>query len=121
MRYIALLRAVNVGGRTVKMDRLRVLFEEMKLRNVETFIASGNVIFETTASAAPLEVEDRKASRETLWLGADGALGDRLCGGAMHAPFSDPPLPRLRAFKSLARSLAKVATAARQHVRASRA
>jgi uncharacterized protein (DUF1697 family) len=50
MRYIALLRAVNVGGRTVKMDRLRQLFEAMKLRNVETFIASGNVIFETTAN-----------------------------------------------------------------------
>ena len=55
MRYVALLRAVNVGGRTVKMDRLRTLFEELKLRNVETFIASGNVIFESTAGASALE------------------------------------------------------------------
>lgn len=48
-RYIALLRAINVGGRTVKMDRLRASFEAMGLAKVETFIASGNVIFETTA------------------------------------------------------------------------
>ena len=49
MRYIAFLRAINAGGHMVKMDRLRVLFEALKLRNVETFIASGNVIFETSS------------------------------------------------------------------------
>jgi uncharacterized protein (DUF1697 family) len=45
-RYVAFLRAINVGGHTVKMDRLRALFEELPLKNVSTFIASGNVIFE---------------------------------------------------------------------------
>jgi len=45
-RYVAFLRAINVGGHTVKMDRLRSLFEELSFANVETFIASGNVIFE---------------------------------------------------------------------------
>jgi uncharacterized protein (DUF1697 family) len=45
-RYIAFLRAINVGGRTVKMDRLRELFEAMKFKDVSTFIASGNVIFD---------------------------------------------------------------------------
>jgi len=45
-RYIAFLRAINVGGHTVKMAELRVLFERLGFRNVETFIASGNVIFE---------------------------------------------------------------------------
>ena len=44
-RYIAFLRAINVGGRTVKMDRLRELFEAMKFTDVSTFIASGNVVF----------------------------------------------------------------------------
>jgi uncharacterized protein (DUF1697 family) len=47
-RYIAFLRAINVGGRTVKMDVLRQHFEALDFANVETFIASGNVIFETT-------------------------------------------------------------------------
>jgi uncharacterized protein (DUF1697 family) len=45
--YIAFLRAINVGGHTVKMDVLRQLFESFGCSNVETFIASGNVLFET--------------------------------------------------------------------------
>lgn len=43
--YIAFLRAINVGGHTVKMDHLRGLFEALGYGDVETFIASGNVIF----------------------------------------------------------------------------
>jgi uncharacterized protein (DUF1697 family) len=46
-KYIAFLRAINVGEHTVKMDTLRQLFESLGFSNVETFIASGNVIFET--------------------------------------------------------------------------
>jgi uncharacterized protein (DUF1697 family) len=48
-RCIAFLRAVNVGGRTVKMAALRGEFEAFGFTGVETFIASGNVIFETQA------------------------------------------------------------------------
>ena len=44
-RYIAFLRAINVGGHTVKMEVLRRLFEDAGLADVETFIASGNIIF----------------------------------------------------------------------------
>ena len=47
MKYVAFLRAVNVGGRIVKMERLKKIFEELRLKNVKTFIQSGNVIFET--------------------------------------------------------------------------
>jgi len=55
-KYIAFLRAINVGGHTVKMDHLSKLFEALGFSNVETFIASGNVIFETTAkNTATLE------------------------------------------------------------------
>lgn len=46
--YIAFLRAINVGGHVVKMDRLRALFSELGLENVRTYIQSGNVFFETT-------------------------------------------------------------------------
>ncbi|MBP7998816.1 MAG: DUF1697 domain-containing protein [Chloroflexi bacterium] len=46
-QLIAFLRAINVGGHTVKMDRLRDLFGQMGFAHVETFIASGNVIFTT--------------------------------------------------------------------------
>lgn len=46
-KYVALLRAINVGGHTVKMADLRTLFEQLAFANVKTFIASGNVIFDT--------------------------------------------------------------------------
>ena len=45
-RTFAFLRAINVGGHTVTMGRLQALFEELGLSKVETFIASGNLIFE---------------------------------------------------------------------------
>jgi len=45
-RFVAFLRAINVGGHVVKMDQLRQLFEALGFAKVETFIASGNVIFE---------------------------------------------------------------------------
>lgn len=48
-RYVAFLRAINVGGHVVKMAELRKLFESMGLDSVETFIASGNVVFESAA------------------------------------------------------------------------
>jgi len=55
-RYVAFLRAINVGSHVVKMDRLRALFIEMGYTDVETFIASGNVAFTATArSGASLE------------------------------------------------------------------
>ena len=47
-RLIAFLRAINVGGHTVTMAQLRKEFEALDLKEVETFIASGNVVFETT-------------------------------------------------------------------------
>ena len=53
MRYIAFLRAINVGGHNVKMDALLKLFQALEFSNVETFIASGNVIFETRVADAP--------------------------------------------------------------------
>jgi uncharacterized protein (DUF1697 family) len=43
--YVALLRGINVGGHVVRMDRLRALFAEAGLSGVQTFIASGNVLF----------------------------------------------------------------------------
>lgn len=66
-RLIAFLRAINVGGHNVKMDRLRGLFESLGLSNVETFIASGNVIFDPpTESAETLEKRIEDHLRESL-------------------------------------------------------
>jgi uncharacterized protein (DUF1697 family) len=54
--YIALLRAVNVGGRFYKMADLRGHLTESGLEDVETYIQSGNVRFRTPMrSAAKVE------------------------------------------------------------------
>ena len=55
MRYVAFLRAVNVGKRIVKMERLKASCEALDLANVATFIASGNVVFDARRGAAGLE------------------------------------------------------------------
>lgn len=48
MKYIALLRGINVGGKSIiKMADLKKVFEEEGLKNVSTYINSGNVLFET--------------------------------------------------------------------------
>jgi len=66
-RFIAFLRAINVGGHIVKMDRLRELFESLGFSGVETFIASGNVVFETRSnSAQTLERKIEQRLREAL-------------------------------------------------------
>ena len=66
-RYIAFLRAINVGGHTVKMDHLRQIFELLGFANVETFIASGNVVFETAAlDTAALETQIASALQVAL-------------------------------------------------------
>jgi len=67
-RYITLLRAINVGrGRTVKMESLRQVFESLGFSKVTTFIASGNVIFETTTkNIKSLEKKIEKKLKETL-------------------------------------------------------
>lgn len=55
-RYIAFLGGINLGNRRIKMDDLRALFEALSLANVSTFIASGNVIFESLSSP-PAQLE----------------------------------------------------------------
>ena len=54
-RHVAFLRAINVGGHIVKMERLRALFESAGMANVSTLIASGNVLFESRRTPAALE------------------------------------------------------------------
>jgi uncharacterized protein (DUF1697 family) len=67
MKHIAFLRAINVGGRTVKMDHLRGLFEQVGYGDVETFIASGNVIFQAPVEdARALEQQIEAHLRESL-------------------------------------------------------
>ncbi|WP_158926861.1 DUF1697 domain-containing protein [Acidisphaera sp. S103] len=54
--YVALLRAVNVGGRGIlAMKDLQTLCSELGLDNVRTYIQSGNVVFESERPEAALK------------------------------------------------------------------
>ena len=63
-KLVAFLRAINVGGHVVTMDELRALFTKMGLDGVETFIASGNVIFESRARGGAALVRKIEAGLE---------------------------------------------------------
>lgn len=67
MRYIAFLRAINVGGHVVRMEELRRHLGAAGLRDVETLIASGNIVFESrSTSERALEQKIEKALEDAL-------------------------------------------------------
>src|SRR6185295_865710 len=54
MRYVALLRGINVGGNAVvSMKDLKSCFEKLGLQDVATYINSGNIIFSDVRSSVP--------------------------------------------------------------------
>jgi uncharacterized protein (DUF1697 family) len=67
MRYIALLRGINVAGRNIKMDALRQHFVDAGLTNVRSYIQTGNLFFDSAEG-------DRAAVRQQL----EAHLGDAL-------------------------------------------
>ncbi len=47
MKYIALLRGINISGKNkISMSELKKLLEENNYQNVSTYLNSGNIIFE---------------------------------------------------------------------------
>jgi uncharacterized protein (DUF1697 family) len=57
-RYVALLRAVNVGGTgKLPMTELKKMCDKAGFTRVETYIASGNVVFDSKAKPAKVKAE----------------------------------------------------------------
>ena len=95
-RYVALLRAINVGGHVVRMEQLRAVFSELGFTDVDTFIASGNVLF-TTRERDVQALERRAESGLKQALGYDVTTfirtPEQLGAIAAHRPFADEPAP----------------------------
>lgn len=91
-RFVAFLRAINVGGHVVKMDALRRLFEEIGLSDVETFIASGNVVFSASSDAPALEEQIEARLHDALGykVAAFVRSAPELAAIAAHRPFPIP-------------------------------
>lgn len=67
MKYVALLRGINVGGNNkIEMKKLKLLFEELGFNSVETYINSGNVIFKCDNDSLLPKIESAINSRFNL-------------------------------------------------------
>ena len=65
--YIALLRGINVSGHNlIKMAELKRMFEALGFSRVQTFIQSGNVLFESAEEAAELRPRIEQAITATF-------------------------------------------------------
>jgi uncharacterized protein (DUF1697 family) len=60
-RYVAFLRAVNVGGRRVAMASARRVLEDLGYQDVASYVNSGNLLFGTVAKTEELENKIRAA------------------------------------------------------------
>lgn len=74
MRYIALLRGINVAGRNIKMEELRRIFAAFGLTNVKSYIQSGNLFFDSAESAESAE-DDQPMLRRRLEAHLRDSLG----------------------------------------------
>lgn len=63
-RLIALLRAVNVGGRKLPMAELRALCVDLGWEEVETYIQSGNLVFKAPGKSEEIERRLEEAIEE---------------------------------------------------------
>jgi uncharacterized protein (DUF1697 family) len=90
--YVALLRGINLGNRRVKMATLAATFEEMGFGAVSTFIASGNVLFESPpADAGQLEEQIQHGLADSLGYTVDTFVRTRseIAAVAAFRPFPD--------------------------------
>ncbi len=90
MRYVALLRGINVGGKNkVPMANLRACFEAAGYENVKTYINSGNVIFDSTETDLVKLVETCEKSIEVQFgfpVRVSIISGEQLRQALEHAP-----------------------------------
>jgi uncharacterized protein (DUF1697 family) len=89
-RFVAFLRAINVGGHVVEMEALKRHFETMGFSEVETFIASGNVVFSSKGAKG---LDGKIAAALGRALGYEVRTFVRtvaeLAEAAAHAPFAE--------------------------------
>jgi uncharacterized protein (DUF1697 family) len=86
----ALLRGVNVGGRTVAMPRLRAVAESLGYGDVVTYINSGNLLFTSDKDGTALSAELTTAIADEFGFTVDVAIRSR---DQLRAAFAANPYP----------------------------
>ena len=100
-RVVAFLRAINVGGHNVKMADLCAIFVKLGLKDAESFIASGNIIFTAPAMAATtLQQKIETALAATLGYDVPAFLRteSEVAAVAGYQPFPKPLFAAANAF-----------------------
>src|ERR1700722_16378280 len=87
--YVAMLRGVNVGGNSLKMDWLRQACEGLGLQNVRTYVQSGNIVFTSRMSAVKLAQTLKETIDAQTRLQVTGVLRSAadMAKGVAHNPF----------------------------------
>ncbi|MBS4028609.1 MAG: DUF1697 domain-containing protein [Ignavibacteriales bacterium] len=61
--FLSILRGINVSGqKKIQMKDLQTLYEELKFKNVRTYIQSGNVVFESSSKSNLSNLIEQKIS-----------------------------------------------------------
>ncbi len=92
--YIALLRAVNVGGTgKLPMTELKAMCEDAGFRSVRTYIASGNVVFQSAKKEAQVKalLEAALAAYAGKPVGAMVRSAAEMAAVRTHNPFPQMP------------------------------
>lgn len=89
--FIALFRAINVGGHAViKMSELKIMFEQMGFIDVSTYIQTGNVVF-SSGEADKKKIEGQIEKKFKSATGHESKIfiltNDKLIKAASHNPF----------------------------------
>ena len=90
MRYVALLRGIGPGDPRMRNEKLRAVFESLGLKNVQSVIASGNIIF-SAPRAAGLEKQIEDALFEQLGFHSTTVIRSQTSLQQLiaHKPFGD--------------------------------
>jgi uncharacterized protein (DUF1697 family) len=97
--FVALIRAVNVGGRQLKMADLMRIAEELKLGSPRTYIASGNLVFTSNKSERALKSALERAVGNHWGVTVDVLIrtAAEMAGAAKANPFGGEPGNRVAA------------------------
>jgi len=91
--YVALLRAVNLGGRQLKMDDLKRIASKLGLSSPRTFIASGNLLFRSDRKEAALKHDLERALEAHMGkpVGVMIRTADEIAATVAANPFAGEP------------------------------
>ena len=92
--YVALLRGINLmGSTTLRMADLRAIAEELGLKDVRTFIASGNLVFTSRKGEAAIRSELAAAVKQHMSreVGVVIRTAEEMAAVAKANPFRDAP------------------------------